>query len=331
MKSEMTATAAGQPAAQSGKKEKRVLKRTHKRIIFYTLMMILPMLNFLVFYVYQNFSTIFLAFKEYELVTGEGYKETYTVFNNFKIIFRNLAHIKSGLWDMIFNSFVLFLVKTGLGLGLAIVFSYYIYKKAKLSELYRVMLFLPSVISSVILVVVFKYMVENVYTGIFGAKFGLLTTHYWGCILFFNVFISFGTNVLMFSGAMSAIDESIVEAAKIDGANVVQEFFRITLPMVFPTLVTFLVIGLSLMFTDQANLYTFSQESAGESTVGYFLYIQSLQSDVVARKSVYAASLEGRYLSFPEVSAFGLLITAIILPTTLGVRKICEKYGPSEG
>ena len=132
----------------------------------------------------------------------------------------------------------------------------------------------------------------------------------------------------MFSGTMSGINDSVVEASKIDGANVIQEFFHITIPMSFPTITTFVIIGIAAIFTDQAHLYTFYVEDAqGMENIGYFLYVQSLRSDVIA-KTIETKGLV--YLSYPEISAFGLIITAVIIPVTFIVRWLMNKFGPSE-
>lgn len=320
------AVSAQSEKAPSPPKEKRVLKRKHKRMIFYAVMMIIPMLNFLIFYVYQNFSTIIMAFEKYSPVEGAtGYNVVFSGFENFAAIFRML---NNGNWFMVLNSFLVFLLKTGLGILLAVFFSFYIYKQRFASEFFRVVLFLPSVISSVILVAIYKHIVSDIYIELTGNKFGLLTTSGFNTVLFFNVWASFGTNVLMFSGTMSGINDSVVEAAKIDGANIFQEFIHITLPMIFPTLSTFIIIGIAAMFTDQAHLYTFFREDAqGMETVGYFLYVQALRSDVVP-KSLPSKGIV--YLSYPEISAFGLLITAVIVPLSFGVRKLMNKFGPSE-
>lgn len=305
---------------------KTVLKRRQKRLIFYSLMLVVPVLNFLVFYVYQNFSTVMMAFETYSAVEGGvGYSASFAGLQNFAAIFRML---NNGKWYMVTNSLVMFVLKTGLGLTLAVIFSYYIYKKARFSEFFRVILFLPSVISSVILVVIYRYVIGDIYRELSGADFGLLTSHGWGCVLFFNVWVSFGTNVLMFSGAMSGINESVVEASKIDGASTVQEFVHVTIPMIFPTLTTFIVIGIAAIFVDQAHLYTFFVEDAqGMETVGYFLYVQALRSDVVA-KGIETKKLV--YLSYPEISAFGLIITAVIVPLTFVLRRLFNRFGPSE-
>ena len=157
---------------------------------------------------------------------------------------------------------------------------------------------------------------------------GLMTTNKMGVVIFYNLWTGFGMNILMYSGAMSGINESISESAQLDGVNVVSEFFYITLPMIFPTVITFLVMGISGIFTDQMGLYTFFKDTAEFQTVGYFIYVQSLRSDLIAPKG--DPSKDQLFLSYSEISALGLMITALILPITLTVRHLLEKYGPSD-
>ena len=287
------------------------------RLLFYVIFMIFPVLHFSMFYVYVNINNILLAFQTFTETAG-GYVGKFAGIENFKTVIQMLANGRS---TMILNSFLLFLVNMLIVTPLAIIFSYYIYKKFPCSNFFKLMLFLPRVVSSVVLVLLFQYIVEDVYVELFEAEYGLLTTNGFTVVMFYNIWVGFGVNIMMYSGSMGGINESISESAQLDGANIVQEFWYITLPMIFPTITTFLVVGIATLFTDQMGLYTFFGENANFETVGYFLLIQSRYSDLV---SPYPDTL-----SYSEISAFGLMITAIILPLTLTVRHLLEKHGPS--
>ena len=80
--------------------------------------------------------------------------------------------------------------------------------------------------------------------------------------------------MLMYSGAMSGVSDSVIEAAKLDGITPIREFFYIIVPLIYPTLVTFLVVEVAGIFTNQMNLYNFYGLKAEYSlyTFGYFLY-----------------------------------------------------------
>ena len=145
-------------------------------------------------------------------------------------------------------------------------------------------------------------------------------------ILFFNIWVSFGVNVLMFTGAMSGINASVIESAQLDGANVVTEFFYISVPMIFQTVSTFIILGMTGIFTNQMNLYTFYAYEAPSSleTMGYYLYKAASRADYIN-----VEGLKG-YLNYPQLAALGLILTCIVAPITFLVRKLFDKYGPSE-
>ncbi len=309
-------------AAQANAGEKPIKKATlahikRNRLLFYVIFMVFPVLHFSMFYVYVNLNNILLAFQSFTETAG-GYVGKFAGFENFKTV---ITFVLDGRSKMILNSFLLFLVNMLVVTPLAVIFSYYIYKKFPCSNFFKLMLFLPRVVSSVVLVLLFQYIVEDVYVELFKAEAGLLTTDGFMVVIFYNIWVGFGVNIMMYSGSMSGINESISEAAQLDGANIVQEFWYVTIPMIFPTITTFLVVGIATLFTDQMGLYTFFGENANFETVGYFLLVQSKYSDLV---SPYPDTL-----SYSQISAFGLMITAIVLPLTLTLRHLLEKYGPS--
>lgn len=308
----------------SCKTKKQINYRERNRLKFYIALMALPVIQFCIFYIYVNFNSILLAFQTTDEST---FVTSFIGFENFGKAFS----LMKDMGYMFKNSLVLFACVTVLGLTLAIIFSYYIYKKFPLSGLFRVILFLPKIIPSVVFAILFKYLATDAYVAIVkeitgatkavGLLDGDLDTLY-GSVLFYNVWMCFGVNVVLFTGSMSSINESLVESASLDGANTVQEFFHITIPMIYPTLITFVVVGMAGVFTNQMHLYTLFKPDKGLpiATVGYYLYLSAKGSDIVAK---------GSYVSFHVLSAMGLIFTFILFPITLAVRKLATKFGPS--
>lgn len=311
------ATKIGQP--------KKINQRKKSRGIFYVCMVALPLLQFCLMYIYVNFNSILLSFQEYTANVGKlGYTIKFAGLKNYLVA---LGAIEKRMY-MLKNSLEVFFWSTIVGITLALVFSFYLYKNYCGSSLFKVILFMPQIISSVVFALLFKYMVSDVYKEIYemithNKTLGLLDSNdtRFPTILFFNVWIGFGVNVMLFSGSMSGINESVVESAHLDGVNLIQEFWYITIPMIYPTLVTFIVVGLAGIFTSQAHLYTLFASSADTvSTYGYFMYVQTLKADVTTNIN---------NMSYPELSAMGLMMTAVVFPLTVGVRKLLEKFGPS--
>ena len=171
----------------------------------------------------QSFS---LAFQHYENAeSGIGYDITFAGLDNFIKAFEKFE--KEAF--MFKNSFILLVFTMLIGTTLALIFSFYIYKKYLFSGLFKTVLFMPQIISGLIFATIFRYLVTDGYIflmqKISGEKvLGLLDNvdTRFAILVFFNIWISFGVNVLLYSGAMSGINESIVESARLDGVNVVQ-------------------------------------------------------------------------------------------------------------
>ncbi len=309
------------------KKQRSNNSRMRGRILFYCVIMALPLLQFCVFYIYTHINSFLLAFQNYSIhKSGVGYDIVFAGIDNFKVAFRLL--VDKG--HLIKNSLITYLI-CNLGIiCLSLIFSFYIYKKFVGHNLFRVILFMPQIVSAVVFAILFQYIATNLYPDL---AFRLTGENVLGflsrdaetkfiTLVFFSVWVGFGSNVLLFTGSMSGIDQSLVESASLDGVNLLQEFWHITLPMIFPTIITFLVTGIAGIFNNQMSLYTFYGGAADPKiqNLAYYIYVQTKESDVI-RTSV-------KYMNYSEIVALGLLLTAIVLPTSLILRKLLERFGP---
>ncbi len=292
-------------------------KKTHD-VLFCLLILLIPMVQFAVFYIGVNFNSFVMAFQRYE-ENAETNLGRY-VFNGFENFGKMFTQIKNeGVFLLALkNSFLSFALITLVGIVFALVFSMYIFKKLPGAGVFKVLLFAPSILSAVVTVTMYKYFVEGAVPAMFGLKEGLLanSSTKLGAIIFFNIWIGFGTQILMYSGAMNGIDPSISEAAKLDGANPFVEFFKIILPLIFPTIQTFVVTGVASIFVNQINLVAFEglNTQGRYMTVGYYLF-----------KNTEAAT----QYEYPLLATYGISLTLIAAPLTLLVRFLMDKFGPS--
>ncbi len=315
---------------QPKKPQKKVYSKQVKRMIFYCCMIALPLLQFGIFYVGVNFNSILLAFSTHS--GGEvGYKINYFAagFNHFKDAFNYIISPEFGGGRVLLNSVIVVLVELCINLPLAIVFAFYIYKKFPLSKLFKVILFMPQLVSVMVFSVLYQKITQDVFAVVFNMPGGALGNVSSPIIrqvtaIFFTIWMSFGVNVVLFMGSMSSIDPSLVEAAQLDGANILQEFWHITLPMVWSTFGTFVVTTLSTIFVNQMNLYALYMDKALHeiSTFGYLLFLAGQSAGLNVEGS-------GISLDFYELSALGLMFTAVSLPIVLTVRWLLNKFGPS--
>ena len=213
-------------------KKRKLLKGKHKDLIFYSLMMLFPIAQFCVFYIGVNFNSFLLSFQNIDLLTG---KIDWT-FDNITRAFTLMTTSKA-LLSALSVSVLSYFILLGIGTPLGLLFSYYIYKKLPLSGAFRVLLFLPSIISAIVMVTIFQFFVERAIPAfasqLFGIKMkGLLenVSTRFATIIFYNIWVGFGTSVLMYSNGMSGISNEVVESAHLDGATGFKEFWHITLP-----------------------------------------------------------------------------------------------------
>lgn len=305
---------------------KKKLKRGQKRLIFYVLMVIVPSLQYLIFGAYVQLNSVLLAFKSYTTdLQNHGYIIEFARFANFEEAWK----IFTSNFAMLENSLILYACNLLIVMSLALVFSYYIAKRFPLSQFYRIMLYSPHIVSSVVLVVLYRYICSNVipsFTG-GGDPFNIVGEQgisvQYNLVLIFCLWCGFGSNVMLFTGSMSGINESIIEAGKIDGCNVVQEFIYITIPSVWPTFVTFVVTGIAGIFTNQMNMYTFFGTNGTNKfdVFGFYLYRE-------AQASGLSPTEAGVHPTYGVLSALGLIFTAILVPITFGVRYCLNKFGP---
>ena len=131
----------------NGKAAKSINYRKIKRNLFFAGLVTLPIIQFCICYIYVNINSFILAFQHYEFAQGTlGFDITFAGFSNFK----EAIEIISERSFMFGNSLKLFFWQTIVGLTLALLFSYYIYKKYVMGGIFRVVLFMPKILSGVV-------------------------------------------------------------------------------------------------------------------------------------------------------------------------------------
>ena len=125
-----------------------------------------------------------------------------------------------------------------------------------------------------------------------------------------------GMNFLLLYGAFKSLPWDYAEAVFIDGGNDYTAFFKMYLPMILPTVSTFVVANVATLFTNQANLYAFFGEKVdyANQTLGYYLFV--LVNKTGNGKTMYTYA-----------SALGIVCTLIAFPLTMLARKLLNSVG----
>ncbi len=296
---------------------KKLKKRNDSnQLIFYITMLIIPVIMFIILNIVTNIEYILLSFREFNATTQ---KFDWVGFKHFETVLKQFTLEESVLRSSLFNSLELWAWGLFVGMPLAILFSYYIARKKVGAGFFQLILFLPSIISSMVLVFLFSFFVDNALPALTFTLFktqmmpliGNMNTQ-WSVIIFYNIWASFGTNVLIFVGAITSISNEIIESANLDGATPIIELIYIVLPLIFSSVSTFIIVGIAGMFVNTAGLYSFFGPGAATQTIGYYLYKDVMEG--TASRADYS------YLS-----AAGLLFSAVIIPVTMLVRWLLGK------
>ncbi len=167
---------------------------------------------------------------------------------------------------------------------------------------FRCVFYLPVVTGTVAVTVVWKWMF-NTYNGLINQVFGTTTnwlgneaTAIW-CIILILFTTSIGQPIVLYVAALGNVDQSLIEAAEVDGATKLQVFWKIKWPQILPTTLYILVITTINSFQCFAliQLLTSGGPNYATSTIMYYIF-----------ETAY------RYQRFGYANAMGVILAIII-------------------
>lgn len=174
------------------------------------------------------------------------------------------------------------LISVPLRLAFALLVAMLLLNSSRLTAFYRAAYYLPSIIGgSVAVSILWKRMfaidgVINKVLAVFGMKdpvswLGDKNTAIWTLILL--AVWQFGSSMLIFLSSLKQIPPSLYEAASIDGAGKFRQFFKITLPLLTPTIFFNLVMQMINGFLAFTQCYIITQGKPMNSTLFYTVYM----------------------------------------------------------
>lgn len=292
-------------------------KKTIDRRVFIFSFLALPIALFLVFYFYVNLDSFAMAFRRVKTL-ADGTTGEYWTLENFRMIGRILA-ANSGemgiLTEAIVNTLLFNVVNIFLTLPTTTLICYFITKRIVGFRFFRAVYYLPCVITSSALVMLFKITLNHggpldvlfrdmgyVYP-LSKAPNAIIT------ILLYNFLFGLGGNIIVIGGAMRSVNPQLMEAGEIDGCNWVQEFIYIILPSIWPTISTILILSAAGFLGASGPILPFTKGEYGTMTLSFYTF--ALVSGVSSADTDY-------YLA----SAIGLCMTAISFPFALVVKRL---------
>lgn len=230
-----------------------------------------------VFYFYPMVKAFMLSFQ-----TGTGVNMRFAGFENYARLFRDPTFLTA-----VKNTFIYLLVQVPIMLLLGMFISVLLNdSRLKFRGFFRTAIFLPAVTSLVAYSVIFKnlFALDGLVNSflmsirLISEPIAWITDPFWAkvTIILAITWRWTGYNMVFYLSALQNIDHSIYEAAKIDGASAVRQFFSITIPLLKPIILFTSItstIGTLQLFDEVMNI---TEGGPGNATLTISQYIYNL-------------------------------------------------------
>lgn len=305
------------------------IKKNYSRLerrdfLFAYLVVLFPVAQFLVFWLFVNASSIALAFQD-----GAGdftFLNFKTVYNAF--IDKDMLGINLG--KSLGRSFLLWIIGEGFIFPVSLITTYVLTRKILGHYIFRIIYIIPSLMGAIIWTLLIKEMLS--YSGPitkmllemgvelpFGAKKNGLLRHedtaFISLVLVRSVMGIVGNNAVL-TGAYTRVPDELFESAELDGAGFFTEMFRIAIPCIWSTICTLLTFSLCSIFTCDYNVYLFTDGTGGyeTSTIGFQLF-----------NLTYRLSTGSGSTGYGYPAALGVVLTLMTLPVVLSGKALLER------
>lgn len=298
------------PAIGGGVKRK---KRINKEEVAGTLLASIPLIGFVLFGLIPLVLAFAMAFLH---MKGFGFEGSEPAgFENFKTVLTDPVFIHSIGNTFKMGSSVL------ISQVLALLIAYLLSKPIRGKKIFRTVFFIPYVCSVVAVTLMWKYMFNTNY-GIINHILGRTgenaidwlgdSKYYTWAVIIMSVWSGMGFGIVLYTAALTNVNNNMIEAAKIDGAGGFRTFFNIVLPSISPTSFYLLVMGVIGALQSFAVTNVLSSDGGPNSdgvTIVFYLYRRVFEYDN----------------SMGEASASAWILSAMILVVTV-IQFIVSKY-----
>jgi multiple sugar transport system permease protein len=247
---------------------------------------------------------VYLSFMRYDIITPARFLGL----RNWQRLFTDTR-----MWLTLKNTalFVLLLVPMHTVMGTLLALGVNALKNKAGVYLYRTLYYFPTLVTSSAVTITWRYLLStdtgvlNYYLGLLGIQaVPWLGSSFWvyPATMLFSLWKFVGTYFLYFFIGLQNIDQGLIDAAKIDGANVWQRLKNVTLPMLSPTMFFVIITQLigCIQIFDEPYLLTKGGPGDSSRSISHYIYELAYQSQQYG----YAA-------------AVSLVLLLIILAVTL--------------
>jgi len=266
-------------------------------------------LLFLIFVVGPLIASFYWSFTQYDAM----HAPRWVGLDNYKNIFTN----DTRFWKSIFNTVFYTVGVIPPGVVLSLLLAIAVDQHIRLKNFFRIIYFIPSVTSVIALSVIWKWLFA-------GEKYGLINyfliliglkpvdwlmspTLTLPAIMIMSIWAGLGYNMILFLAGLQTIPTTVYEAADIDGANIWDKFWHITLPLLKPTMVFVVIMGFIASFQVFERIYIMTESEFG---IGGVL-------DSALTVVAYLYDMGFRKFQMGYASALGYIIFVVVFTITI--------------
>lgn len=252
-------------------------KNSKSKKMFIGMSVIPAVILFIVFMVIPTINVFWMSLFKWGGLTNN---KKFVGLNNFIILFKDEKFIKA-FQNTLFLIVFVTIVTLIFAIALAAVL---IRKDIKFNNFFRIVFYLPNILSVVVISAIFSAILDP-KQGIINATLGLFKLESWQkmwlgdpktvvwCIAFAMIWQAIGYYMVMYMSSMSSVPDSLYEAADLEGASKLTQFFSITLPLIWGTVRTtltfFIISSINLSFLFVKVMTSGGPDGASEVALGY--------------------------------------------------------------
>jgi alpha-1,4-digalacturonate transport system permease protein len=215
-------------------------------------------------------------------------------------------------WKAAFNTFGFVVLQVGAMVVASLVTALALNRKIRARGFFRSVFFYPVLLSPVVIALIWRWILQNdgllngILIGLGGERVPFLTNPDWArfWVIFISVWSQMGFYTLILLAGLQSIPHELYEAGQIDGANPLQSFRSITLPLLMPTMLVVLVLSLIRAVQVFDQVYAFTNGGPGTATTYMIQY-------------VYLTAFAGRGNQYGLAAAASVILAVVLLIFTL--------------
>lgn len=249
-----------------------MLSMQRKETIWSYLFLLPGILGIMIFWIGPIIFSAVLSFYKADMLTPSKY----IGFKNYGKLFTDPLFLKS-----ILNTCYYTFVSVPLSIMVSLILALIANQRIRGIKYFRIAYYLPSVIPVVATSLLWLWMLHP-DSGIINylliklrlPPLGWLRSETWAmpALILLNFWYA-GSNMVIYLAGLQGIPGQLYEAAELDGASTLRKFFNITIPLLSPTILFTLVMGLIWSFQVFTQAYVMTQGGPNNATLTYALYI----------------------------------------------------------